>query len=539
MKRPALAGIVLLCLVASIFIAGPAGADKCGIPLDQNVEFDESAQNAIVAWNGEKECLILSTDLQSRSPGRLMEMLPLPSAPYDILPGKTGSFKTLISLYNEKMRRLDIDPSSANREKGGALGSDGVEEFRGIEIVFSSSVGLHNITVVKITNQTHFLQWAQSFAASQGVSNLSINERLNNSVGNHLQRGISYFVFDIVNVTGEKRTAEPIVYMFNSSYLYYPLRITYDSLPAGRTAPNEISVFLVADGVPAQSRSYLGGEAFSGVYFTGGVNEYIEFSKSELGRVFGPLGALFNRSAFVSHVSGRMYVHDYSAGSVQDIVLDRDDFYRPTDAEMRKLYERADFLRTIKPLSPSLAYYLLRSTHEPGYAPPPFWLALISLGIFLGPVAIGLMFNGIIERGNRRSGLFLAWLILYLVGVAGILSIYTLASAYYGSGVWFLALHMALFLPLFAVLYMGERFKTRPATGKHTVSVWSFGMATAQVLVFVFTPSSMVAIPISVMCFPIVGIAGIIIISRALWVRRKEQARSGQSPPPPKDRSPL
>jgi len=86
---------------------------------------------------------------------------------------------------------------------------------------------------------------------------------------------------------------------------------------------------------------------------------------------------------------------------------------------------------------------------------------------------------------------------------------------------------------------LGERFKTRPATGKHTVSVWSFGMATAQVLVFVFTPSSMVAIPISVMCFPIVGIAGIIIISRALWVRRKEQARSGQSPPPPKDRSPL
>jgi hypothetical protein len=539
MKRPAVAGIILLCLVASISIAVPAAADKCGIPLDLNVEFDESAQNAIVAWNGEKECLILSTDLQSSSPGRLMEMLPLPSAPYDIQTGNTGSFKTLIDLYNEKMRRLDIDPSSSNREKTPSLGGDSVEEFRGIEIVFSSSVGLHNITVIKITNQTHFLQWAQSFAASQGVSNISINERLNYSVGDHLLRGISYFVFDTVNVTGEKKTAEPLAYLFNTTYLYYPLRITYDSLPPGRTAPNDISVFFVADGVLARSGSYLGGEAFSGVHYTGGVNEYIEFSKSDLGRVFGPLGALFNRSAFVSHLSGSMYFHEYSYGSVQDIVLGRDDFYRPTDSEMRKLYERADFLRTIKPLSGSLAYYILRSSFEPGYAPPAFWLALITLGIFLGPVAIGLMFKGIIERGSRRRGVFLVWLYLYLVGVAGILWIDSSVSRYSGSGPWSLAPFLALCLPLFAVLYMGERFKTRPAIRKHTVSAWSFGMATVQVLVFVFTPSSMVAVPMSALCFPIVGIASITIIPLALWARRKEQARPGQSPPPPKDRSPL
>ena len=517
MTRRAWVAFAVALFIIPVLLSTSASADKCGIPIDQNVEFDESAQNAIAAWNGQRECLILSTDLQSATPGRLLEMLPLPSAPYDIQAGNTSSFSTFIKLYNEKMKRLDISPGSENDKAMGA-GSEGVEEFQGIEVVFSSSVGLHNITVVKIESQAHFLQWAKSFADSQGVSNLSINERLNQSVGGHLQRGISYFVFDIVSVTSDKRTAEPLMYFFNTSYLYYPLRITYDSLPEGRRAPNEISVFLVADGVIRQEKSYV-----SGVHFTGGIDQYIEFSKSELGRVAGPLGALFNQSAFVAHLSGRMYVYEYSPDSVQDIVLGSADFRRPTDAELRTQYERADFLRTIKPLSPSLAYYLLRGVYDPGYAPPSFWLGLILLGIFIGPVALGLMFKSIMERGKRRGSVWLAWLVLYTLGILGLLAVGFLDHLFSDFETDFLMVFLALVIPFILILYLGERFKTRPAAGKHTVNGLAFGMAIAQVLAVVFVPSSMVSMPLGALCFPVIGIAGIIIIAIALL----EQARRG------------
>jgi len=446
----------------------------------------------------------------------------LPSAPYDIQAGNTSSFQKMIGIYNDKMKRLDVRDSSERNGKAGGLGFSGVEEFEGIDIVFSSQVGLHNITVVKIESTDHFVQWAQEFAGAQGVPNISIEERINRSVSNYLNRSIPYFVFDIVSVTGERRTAEPVVYMFNTSYLYYPLKTTYDSLHKEGFAGNEISVFLVADGVVDPMANHE--PSVPGVQFAGGRSEYIEFTPSELKNVCGPMGALFSRNAFVARYSGRMYLSDGYWGEVRDVALGPDDLRRPTDGELRAQYERADFLRTIKPLSPSLSYYILRSTYEPGYAPPAVWLALIMLGIFLGPVVLGLMYKSVMERGKKKSVLWIVWVVVYLVGmtaIVGVISLSIEAAFYFGSPLWLLAVYMAVILPLFFILYLGERFKTRPAAGKHTVSVAAFGMAVAQALIFVFVPNELVAIPVDILCFPVLGIAGLIVIPAALILRLK------------------
>jgi hypothetical protein len=184
-------------------------------------------------------------------------------------------------------------------------------------------------------------------------------------------------------------------------------------------------------------------------------------------------------------------------------------------------------LRTIKPLAPSLSYYILRSVYEPGYAPPAFWLGLILLGVFLGPIVLGLMFKSIMERGKKKSILWIAWVVLYLVGMAAIVGISSLDTYYSGSPAWLLAVYPALVLPLFFVLFFGERFKTRPAAGKYTVPATAFGMALAQVLVFFFVPNSLVAIPVGVVCFPVLGIAGLIIIPAVILQglkRRPQQA---------------
>ncbi|MBM4249472.1 MAG: hypothetical protein FJ149_08600 [Euryarchaeota archaeon] len=519
MNARVVAGLALALFLVPSVLAFTALADRGGIPLDREVVFEESAQNAIVGWNGEKECLVLSTDLRSPRPGRLMEMLPLPSAPYDIQTGNTSSFTTMVKLYNEKMKRLDVSPDSGTGERTAGLGGDSVGEFQGISIVFSASVGVHDITVVRIESQAHFLQWAQSFAASQGVSDLSIDERLNRSVGEHLNRGIPYFVFDVVTLSADKRTAEPLVYLFNTSYLYYPLKITYDTLPDQYTARNQISVFLVADGVVREGRYYS-----SGTRFTGGIDEYLEFSETELGRVCAPLGALFSRSAFAAHLSGDMQVHYYEPESVKDVVLRAEDFRRPTDAELRAQYERADMLRAIKPLAPSLAYYLLRSAYDPEYDVPQPLLGLILLGIFVGPVALGMMFKGIIERGYRRSPLWVAWFVLYIIGMVGVFGMYTLASAFSGVEYWFLVLFLGLFVPLIVVISMGEWLRTRLSSRKYVVGTVAYGMAVTQVLVFVFTPSEVLYVPVSILCFPAIGIAGVIIVAIGIAARLRERS---------------
>jgi hypothetical protein len=523
---------VVLCVVLftlPVILAAGASADKAGIPIDRDVEFDETAQNAIAAWNGQTECLILSTDLQSARPGRLMEMLPLPSAPYDIRPANVSAFKTVIRLYNEKMLRLDVNPASEDGGlKGVPSGGDAVEEFQGIDVVFSSSVGLHNITVVKLENNDHFIQWTRNFAVSQGVSDFAIDEKLNRSVADHLNRSISYFVFDIVSVTAEKRTAEPLAYFFNTTFLYYPLKVTYDALPDSYWERNRISVFLVADGVVREEDSYV-----PGVYFTGGVHEYIEFSTSELRRVFGPMGALFSRNAFVTHLSGYMRVHSYSPAEIKDVVLRASDLRRPSDDELRAQYERADYLRSIKPLSPSLAYYLLRSAQEPESLPPGPFLALILLGIFIGPVLLAVMYKGIMERGNRRSAIWVAWLTLYCVGIAGVLSITSLTTYYSGSPAWLLPLYLVLFVPLLLVLYLGERFKTRPPAGRRAVLGLGLGMSIPQVLAFIFIPNSIIAVPMALLCFPALGVLGIVFLPILLLTGQRRRARTAGNAPPP------
>jgi hypothetical protein len=509
--------------ILPLLLATSVSADKCGIPMDTNVTFEESAQNAVAAWNGEKECLILSTDLRSSAPGRLMEMIPLPSAPYDIQAGNTSSFKKMIGLYNDKMRRLDVRDDSGN-EKAAGTGDPGVEEFKGIEILFSTAVGLHNITVVKIESADHFIQWARQFAGEQGVPNISIEEQINHSVADYLSRSIQYFVFDIVTVTGEKRTAEPVVYMFNTSYLYYPLKTTYDSLNQEYYARNEISVFLVADGVVNARTDH---EPYvPGVHFSGGTSDYIEFTPSELKRVWGPMGALFGRNAFVVHYSGMMYRSDHHGDDIRDIALGAEDFRRPTDGELRAQYERADFLRAIKPLSPSLSYYILRSTYDPGYAPPAFFLALIMLGILLGPVVLGLMFKSVMDMGKKKNLLWRVWLFLYIDGMIAIMSIALIskdASFDSVSSVWLPVVFLAVFIPFVAVLYLGERFKRRPATKKHSVSAMAFGMAAVQALVFVFVPYEIVAIPIDILCFPSLGIIGLIVIPAVILLRLRKR----------------
>ena len=520
MRSSALVPFLSIFSFLTLSLLGPVMADGGGIPIGLNVQFDESAQNAIVAWNGTVECLILSTDLQSPTPGKLLQMVPLPSAPYDVRQGNTSSFKDLIRIFNQKAERLDIVVPSKYAVLGAAGGkSEG--QFEGIEILFSTVIGMHNITVVKLESRDHFIQWATDFANEHGASNLSIDDGLNASVGEYLLRGIQYFVFDVVDLTSEKRTAEPMVYLFNTTSLYYALKITHDTLSDAARRPNDISLFLVTDGVIRKDDSY-----FDGVNAMGGIDEYIEFSRSDLRSVSGPLAALFTRSAFVAHYSGRIYSRSYYHEKVSDIVLYPDNLRRPSASEMAAQYARVDFLRAIKPLSPSLGYDLLRGLYDPGYLPPAFWLAVILLGMFLAPVVLGFMYRGILERSRRNSALWIMWLLIYLVASAGILlfSLLELSITRMPSG--FVLLLVALLTPVAVALLLGNVVRTRPSLNRRTLPALAYGMAAVQVAALVFTPSGIMPLLLAIICFPFTAVIGIILVAALAVQRYRKRAAS-------------
>ncbi|RLF61550.1 MAG: DUF2330 domain-containing protein, partial [Thermoplasmata archaeon] len=61
--------------------------DKGMVPFNPLIQIEENAQNAIIAWNGTEEVLILSTDVTSSESTLVLELLPLPSNPLEVKEG--------------------------------------------------------------------------------------------------------------------------------------------------------------------------------------------------------------------------------------------------------------------------------------------------------------------------------------------------------------------------------------------------------------------------------------------------------------------
>ncbi len=70
------------------------------------VHLDQSAQNAIIAWNGEEEILILSTDIESSDTATALRIIPLPSNPSEIKEGSFDSFEKLVTIMNQKIEAI-------------------------------------------------------------------------------------------------------------------------------------------------------------------------------------------------------------------------------------------------------------------------------------------------------------------------------------------------------------------------------------------------------------------------------------------------
>ncbi|WP_455283603.1 DUF2330 domain-containing protein [[Eubacterium] cellulosolvens] len=213
-------------------------ADRCILPITDADVFGPG-QKAIVAWNGEVERLILSTDLYASADTKALEILPLPSEP-SVNAGSFESFQAVEQLMMKNLPRVLVSE----------------KEPRGFEIVFHKRIGAHDITVVKATSIDELVSFILEYAQKVGVNQLSsLDEKARDILRDYSTRGFNYWVFDLVDLHSTTSSVEPIVYEFRSRSLYYPLKVS--ATEKGRA---ELTLYLITrapieeEDIPAKMR---------------------------------------------------------------------------------------------------------------------------------------------------------------------------------------------------------------------------------------------------------------------------------------------
>lgn len=292
-----------------------------GIIGPPHIYIQERAQNAIVAWNGTEEVFILSVDIQSSESSRVLRIIPLPSNPLSVTEGSFDSFTKLQEIVNEKLSelwnnsRLPLDEGFGNLSPG----SPNI-----VEVTFHDTLGVHNITIVKILDVSNFSSWAEDFAATAGLS-ITFSSKFQSTVEEYLNDNISYFVFDIIDTTEEEHSINPIIYRFKTDFLYYPLKITAAS-DVGETYAR-VNVFCIA-------KNRIKEEIFSNISFYSSVGYYgyygdylsdITLTEDELMEISPEIYNLFKDDPILMSYEYTGYYSNLE----NDIIASDDDFAYP------------------------------------------------------------------------------------------------------------------------------------------------------------------------------------------------------------------
>lgn len=211
-----------ILLLIALFIT-IAFADLGVIPYDPDIAVYEPSQKAIIGFDGQREILILSTNVYASAPGTALEIIPLPAEP-TISEGDFDSFYAVKDLLME----------AKYVERGFPIPTGG---DAAVNVIFREQIGAHDITVVHATDLAEFRVWLRGFLAGQTAS---AEQKLAAVLPHYFDQKINYFVFDNIELESVEKSRQPIIYEFDSSSLYYPLVIS--TLAGGDT---RIQIFTI------------------------------------------------------------------------------------------------------------------------------------------------------------------------------------------------------------------------------------------------------------------------------------------------------
>jgi hypothetical protein len=282
--------IIIVIFISFLFLIQPflIFADGGMIIWPPDVQLDESAQNAILAWNGKEEIIILSNDIESNAKATGLRIIPLPSNP-TVKEGNFETFSKLTEIMNTKIEEV------RNQWEKEGMGLGGVPApAAGIEITFQQKIGAHDLTIVKVNDLETFINWIKNFATQKGLTVKDISPEFKEGVKNYLKRDIKYFVFDVIETNGEKESISPLVYRFNSDYFYFPLLVSGVSEISEDHA--KIKLFIITENkIPKE----IPGEGKGDFYWKGSFGYAVQLTQEELKSVDGEIAGLFVSDAIV------------------------------------------------------------------------------------------------------------------------------------------------------------------------------------------------------------------------------------------------
>jgi len=271
-----------LIIFSILLIPGLIFADGGMFVWPPEIHLEQSAQNAIVAWNGKEEIIVLSVDLESAKLSTALRILPLPSNPTEIKEGDFAIFEKLVEIMNKKIEIIQNEFLGAGNEKLAPPG---------IEITFHEKIGAHDLTIVKVNNSDSFLNWVKNFTKEKGLEAKGISSEFQEGIKNYLKRGIVYFVFDVIEAGIKKESVKPLIYRFNSDSLYFPVLISGVSEIGESQA--KIRAFIV-------SNEEILDKGYWHPYWRGRFGFPVELSQEELKEVNEDIANLFDSSVKVT-----------------------------------------------------------------------------------------------------------------------------------------------------------------------------------------------------------------------------------------------
>ncbi|MBI3924397.1 MAG: DUF2330 domain-containing protein [Armatimonadetes bacterium] len=213
----------------------PAAADQGMIvmtELKENIDIYEPQQKAILCWNRGTELMILSTDKHLSRKAKVLSFMPLPAKPGRVEQVDADVFESVSRLIEAHRPRVAQRDSNSNAKGHGA---DGLRAEEAVRVVFHEKIGAHDITIVEVRELVGFSEWVKKFYAAQRIPYQQEKVvKLQPLVRDYLRRGYGHFVFDVIELTEERKTVSPILYEFKSPAIYYPLVVS--TLTQGRTS---------------------------------------------------------------------------------------------------------------------------------------------------------------------------------------------------------------------------------------------------------------------------------------------------------------
>ena len=212
MKKISILLVPLLLLCAPYLFA-----DGGLISLKQGVRMFKPNQRAMIAWNGSKEILLLSTDMRASEAAQVLEVVPLPTEP-KVKKGDVETFRRATALINRKIRR-----PTAGRRGGKAAPASGRPAG---EVTFHKKIGAHDISVAHVLSTDGFIAWVEIYLGSLQVQNPVIPPATKKIIDEYLAGKFTWFVFDVISLDEVLSTGEAVEYQFKTKFLYYPMKIT-------------------------------------------------------------------------------------------------------------------------------------------------------------------------------------------------------------------------------------------------------------------------------------------------------------------------